>query len=92
MIYYTGDIHGSGREVINFCARMEPITDDTIVILGDVGANYYCDGRDRILKKVLNSLGPTVFCIHGNHERRPATISSYKEREWKGGSVWYEDD
>jgi len=91
MIYYTGDIHGSRREVMSFCARMQPTTDDTIVILGDVGANYFCDGRDRTLKKVLSGLGPTIFCVHGNHERRPATISSYKEKSWKGGTVWYED-
>lgn len=91
MIYYTGDIHGSYREVMSFCVRMGITADDTIVILGDVGANYYCDGRDRALKKVLNSIGPTIFCIHGNHERRPATISSYREKEWCGGRVWYEE-
>lgn len=91
MIYYTGDLHGSRREVMSFCARMEPAADDVIVVLGDVGANYYCDGRDRTLKKVLNSLGPTIFCVHGNHERRPATISSHTEKSWKSGTVWYED-
>lgn len=92
MIYYTGDIHGSRREMMKICASVRATDHDTIIILGDVGANYYCDERDRALKKVLNGLGPTIFCIHGNHERRPATISSYLVKEWNGGHVWYEEE
>jgi len=39
----------------------------------------------------LNKLKPTILCIHGNHERRPSSISTYKTKEWNGGTVWYED-
>lgn len=92
MIYYTGDIHGSGRDAIGVCARMGATDKDTIVFLGDVGANYYGDGRDHALKQTLNNLGPTILCIHGNHERRPDTILSYQGRAWKGGLVWYEEE
>ena len=41
MIYYTGDIHGSTLEIVTFCIRFKPTKDDAIVILGDVGANYF---------------------------------------------------
>ena len=92
MIYYTGDIHGSRHDAINLCSHMIAAAGDTMVFLGDVGANYFCDGRDRALKKTLDSLGPTIFCIHGNHERRPASILSYKTKEWNGGCVWYEEE
>ena len=92
MIYYTGDIHGSKHEVMSFCARVGATADDTIVILGDVGANYYCDGRDHALKEALNELGPCILCIHGNHEQRPDTIPTYLTKEWNGGSVWYEEE
>ena len=34
----------------------------------------------------------TIFAIHGNLEQRPYTIESYKEREWNGGIVYYEED
>ena len=34
----------------------------------------------------------TLFCIHGNHEQRPYTISSYKEKEWHEGIVYYEEE
>jgi len=41
MIYYTGDIHGGKHEIVHFTKRMNLTVDDVIVILGDVGANYY---------------------------------------------------
>ena len=46
MIYYTGDTHGSKVEVTSFCKRMELSEDDIVIILGDVGANYYGTDRD----------------------------------------------
>ena len=43
------------------------------------------------MKKKLAKLPITLFCIHGNHERRPGTISSYREVEWNGGVVYREN-
>ena len=91
MIYYTGDIHGSTLEIVTFCMRFKPTKDDTIVILGDVGANYFGDLRDNKLKEAFARLEPTIFCIHGNHEIRPWNIPTYKTKEWNGGTVWYEE-
>ena len=91
MIYYTGDIHGSTLEIVTFCMRFKPTKDDTIVILGDVGANYFGDLRDNRLKEAFAKLEPTIFCIHGNHEMRPWNIPTYKTKEWNGGTVWYEE-
>lgn len=91
MIYYTGDIHGSPANIVNFCQKNELGKNNTIVILGDVGANYFCDKRDNYIKEALSKLLPTIFCIHGNHEARPEIISSYIAKEWNGGSVWYEE-
>lgn len=91
MIYYTGDIHGSKTEITNFCKRMELTEEDIIIILGDVGANYYGTDHDCGLKGAFRKLKPTIFCIHGNHEMRPSTIPTYKTKEWHGGVVWYEE-
>ena len=91
MIYYTGDIHGSKFEVVRLCKRFNLTKEDTIVILGDVGANYYGDSRDTELKEVFSRLKPTIFCIHGNHEIRPSNIPSYATKEWNSGTVWYEE-
>ena len=92
MIYYTGDIHGSKLEIVTFCMRFQPTKDDTIIILGDVGANYFGDERDVQLKKEFARLKPTILCIHGNHEMRPWNIPTYKIKEWHGGTVWYEEE
>ena len=83
MIYYTGDIHGGKHEIVHFTKRMNLAADDVIVILGDVGANYYGNERDDELKRAFSNLKPTIFCIHGNHEIRPANIASYKTKEFR---------
>ena len=54
MIYYTGDIHGDPYEVIQFCDSKKLTEQDTLVLLGDVGANYYRNRRDTEMKKVLS--------------------------------------
>ena len=92
MIYYTGDPHGSKHEISRFCNRMRLTDQDTVVVLGDVGANYFGDERDGELKRAFRKLKPTIFCIHGNHEMRPASLPTYKQKGWCGGQVWYEED
>lgn len=91
MIWYTGDIHGSVMEILGFCSQFQPTDADTVVILGDVGANYFGDRRDNPLKEVFARLAPTILCIHGNHEMRPWHVPTYKTKEWHGGTVWYEE-
>lgn len=92
MVYFTGDIHGSPFKLQVFCRYMELTEKDTIVILGDVGANCYGGKRDKQFKEQIAKLAPTIFCIHGNHEQRPANIPSYKAKEWNDGPVWYEEE
>lgn len=92
MVYYTGDIHGGKYEVVRPCKKVRLTKDDVIVILGDAGINYYQNERDVELKQAFSKLKHTIFCIHGNHEIRPANIPSYRTKEWNGGVVWYEED
>ena len=91
MVYYTGDIHGNTKKLVDFASRFKLTEADVLIILGDVGANYYGNHRDRYCKETLASMKPIIFCIHGNHERRPASLPVYKLKEWNGGMVWYED-
>jgi len=81
MVCFTGDLHGSSNEIVKLCERYEFAATDTVVLLGDVGANYFLDERDRKLKAKLSRLQPTILCIHGNHEIRPANIPSYIIKE-----------
>lgn len=93
MVLYTGDTHGQVFRIVSMIRRLNLGSDDVIVILGDVGMNYYGnDHGDRERKKKLNREGVQILCIHGNHERRPATIDTYKTKGWHGGLVYVEDD
>lgn len=91
MIYLTGDIHGNPTQVELFCSKMQLTENDTIVMLGDVGLNYYGEKRDRLPKRILSSLPVTFLCIHGNHEIRPQNIPEYNPTIWNGGRVLVEE-
>ena len=94
MFYYTGDIHGNPKKIIDFAIQQNLTDEDVIVILGDVGCNYFGEGsvQDHNMKYLLNKLKPTIFCIHGNHEERPQNISTYRRITWNQGYVYVEDE
>lgn len=92
MFFVTGDTHGRFERIEKFCAKMETAHDDVMIILGDAGINFMGGFRDYMKKERIRAIPITLFCIHGNHERRPETISTYREMEWKGGTVYVEDE
>lgn len=89
-IYLTGDTHGQFDRLENFCYRFDVTKKDIMVILGDAGINYFQDERADRMKAQLAALPLTIFCIHGNHEARPTSISTYIEQEWHGGTIYVE--
>jgi 3-oxoacid CoA-transferase subunit A len=90
MIYIIGDTHRDFARVENFCARFDTAAEDVLIILGDAGINYFGGGKDKSLKQKLLTLPITLFCIHWNHEMRPATVATDEEPEWHGGAVYIE--
>ena len=46
MIYITGDTHRDFENIAEFCYSHNTTVEDVIIILGDVGLNYYLDGSD----------------------------------------------
>lgn len=92
MIYVTGDTHRDFDRIFDFCADNGTTPDDVLIILGDAGINYFLDESDHELKKELSTLDVTLLCIHGNHEERPFMIDSYIEKEWRGGTVYCEEE
>lgn len=92
-VYITGDKHGRLKPVKQFAKREGLSGEDTIVILGDAGFNYYNSGRDVWTKKTVVGIAPAVLCIHGNHEMRPQSLPKlYHEAQWHGGAVFVEDE
>lgn len=93
MFYISGDIHGCVADVISFCDKIELKAEDTIILLGDVGLNYFGnDNGDKKRKAALNNCGAKIFCIHSNHEMRAETISTYKVVERYENLVYIEEE
>jgi len=92
-VWITGDVHGNIKDLlVRLEERGVPNTEDQLVILlGDVGVNYYLNDLDIPGKFALQASGRTYLCIHGNHEARPQTIPSYQESVWCSGKIMKED-
>ena len=93
----TGDTHGRvhGRivEIANKYPEYKP-EETGIIILGDVGLNYYLSRTEKKNKKIINESGYTLFCIRGNHERRPEDVpgmTTVYDSEVKN-NLWIEED
>lgn len=66
-----GDCHGN----FIWLDKLEYAPEDTaIILLGDVGLNFYLNKIDEKLKKAVNSKGFRLYCLRGNHEARPTDI------------------
>lgn len=96
-VYITGDIHGDYNrflELNKFCIKHRLGKNDWIICLGDVGLNYFGkdDPREWSIKIIAADIPANLFCIHGNHERRPSRKDGYKIKEISGdicGKVWH---
>ena len=90
MVYITGDTHGNFKRIKEFCQEHDTSYDDTMIILGDAGINYFGDYKDKHLKEAISHIPITLFCIHGNHEMRPYNVEGYQSMVWNGGVVSYQ--
>lgn len=89
-IYITGDIHGDTSRFLELKYFCKDTPDaEWIICLGDVGLNYY--GKDtpgeQYIKKVASGIPAKLFCIHGNHERRPSGEDGYQMVALKEGPI-----
>jgi 3-oxoacid CoA-transferase subunit A len=93
-VFVKGDCHGRFSFLPYFCESYQTTVEDTLIILGDAGINFYLNKTDRKLKKEISLCPITLFCVHGNHEQRPALISTYKAVYYEkyGCWCWYEEE
>lgn len=101
--YLLGDIHGEYTPIQQFYETKKDILqfeqyNNYIILLGDVGANYYLRGqRDVKFKMALSEYPFTYICLRGNHESRVKPIFERKPQQWEmqqkyGGEIYVEKD
>lgn len=93
-VFIKGDCHGNFTFLREFCKENNTTLEDTLIILGDAGINFWLHGQDRKLKKFISRFPITLFCVHGNHEERPRNIGTYKAAYYEKYSCncWYEEE
>ena len=95
----TGDTHGGTGTI----TRLENIKannpeckpeETAIIILGEVGFNYYKNKKDWKAKHQASKFGYTLYCLRGNHEDRAENIKNIKYMidGNVGNAVTYEEE
>lgn len=91
-VYALGDIHSKWQTVRDFYLTnkiQENFTkEDTLILLGDAGLNYFFNYRDEDVKKKLGKLPFTYFVIRGNHEERPSVCAAKNPELWHIETYW----
>lgn len=96
-VYITGDLHGRLDRIHDFCqGHHTSKEDDWMIVLGDAGANFYNDIRDKFTKREFEWAPIKFFLIRGNHEMRPEDVKGCEKIVLTRGDVqgvfWYDPD
>lgn len=89
-IYILGDIHQSFKPIRDLYNTLthdtniekHPSNTDTLILLGDSGANFFGNYMDRNFKKKLGSYKFNYFIIRGNHDKRPEDCYRENPADW----------
>ena len=79
MIYITGDMHGDIQTFKNIIGKITCKLENTLIVLGDLGANYYLNKTDKKFKNIISQYNINLFVIRGNHDANPANLNYMKE-------------
>ena len=79
MIYITGDMHGDIQTFKNIMGKITCKLENTLIVLGDLGANYYLNKTDKKFKNIISQYNINLFVIRGNHDANPANLNYMKE-------------
>ena len=93
----TGDCHGRVTDRLAYIKDFMPEYDPSetaVIILGDVGFNYYKNKKDWKLKHHAAQFGYALYCLRGNHEDRANNTKGTKivYDEFVHGYVFEEEE
>ena len=54
-VFIRGDCHGSFAFLRDFCKENNTTVEDTLIILGDAGINFYLNKTDKKNKKIIKN-------------------------------------
>ena len=85
-VLITGDCHGKIdarlAQIKDTMPEYDP-SETAVIILGDVGFNYYKNKKDWKLKHYAAQFGYTLYCLSGNHD--------YRANNTKGTKIVYDE-
>ena len=94
--WISGDTHGAAASRIDILLGVDGIVPEetALIILGDVGFNYYLSERDQRHKREAEKKGIYIYCVRGNHEARPKDVEGMRRihDDNVNGTVWIEDE
>ena len=96
-VLITGDCHGRVTDRLAYFKDAMPEYDPSetaIIILGDVGFNYYMSKHDWKTKHQAANFGYTIYALRGNHEDRACNMKNpiYVIDDFVNGIVCYEEE
>ena len=87
-IFIIGDLHGDKNPIRNFYNNYikgtpKEVEENWLICLGDFGALYWFDYRDRNFKRDLSKYPFKYFVIRGNHEERASNRAIIEPDLWE---------
>ena len=96
-VLVTGDTHSRVADRLSSIKYNMPEYEPektAVIVLGDLGLNFYLNKRDRTHKEEASQYGYTIYAVRGNHEARPSEKLGMRLTydAFVNGVVWVEDE
>lgn len=90
----TGDTHGLvNSRLSNIDTKIYSPEETAIIILGDMGLNFYLNNSDTKNKQAVNDTHFHIYAVRGNHEARPENLEMTQLWDtYIKGTIYYEPE